>query len=84
MHRSARPRNCLKFGELLVAVALVAGSLATAHPASAATITTAQAPNILLLISDDQSWSNFTRSLMPNTFAQLVDQVTKPHQRSPA
>jgi N-acetylglucosamine-6-sulfatase len=31
-------------------------------------------PNFLLVVSDDQTWDNFTRELMPNTFADLVDQ----------
>jgi arylsulfatase A-like enzyme len=29
--------------------------------------------NILLLVSDDQTFGNFTRDLMPNVFSQLVD-----------
>ncbi len=31
-------------------------------------------PNILLMISDDQAWSDFTPSLMPTVYSQLVDQ----------
>ena len=31
-------------------------------------------PNILLLISDDQAWSDFTPALMPSVYARLVDQ----------
>jgi arylsulfatase A-like enzyme len=31
-------------------------------------------PNILLVISDDQAWSTFNRSLMHNVYADLVDQ----------
>jgi len=31
-------------------------------------------PNILLLVSDDQAWSDFTPALMPSVYAQLVDQ----------
>jgi len=31
-------------------------------------------PNILLLVSDDQAWSTFSRDLMPSTFRDLVDQ----------
>lgn len=30
-------------------------------------------PNILLLVSDDQSWTSFTRELMPSVFGELVD-----------
>ena len=33
-----------------------------------------QRPNILLLISDDQAWSDFSPSLMPRVFSDLVDQ----------
>ncbi len=31
-------------------------------------------PNILLLVSDDQAWSDFSRELMPTVFGDLVDQ----------
>ena len=31
-------------------------------------------PNILLLISDDQAWSDFSRQLDPSVFADVVDQ----------
>ena len=31
-------------------------------------------PNILLLVSDDQAWSTFSRDLMPSTYGELVDQ----------
>jgi arylsulfatase A-like enzyme len=42
-----------------------AGATTTALPANR--------PNILLIVTDDQSWSNFTRPLMPNVFRELVD-----------
>ena len=32
-----------------------------------------QPPNILLIVSDDQAWSTFDRSLMPGVFSRLVD-----------
>lgn len=32
-----------------------------------------QRPNVLLMISDDQSWTTFGRDLMPTLFSQLVD-----------
>ncbi len=35
---------------------------------------TATRPNILLLVSDDQAWSTFSRDLMPSTYRELVDQ----------
>jgi arylsulfatase A-like enzyme len=47
-----------------------------APPAAAAPLdpgVVSQPPNVLLLISDDQSWSNFNRTLMPNVFGELVD-----------
>ena len=31
-------------------------------------------PNILLLVSDDQAWSTFSRDLMPSVFGHLVDE----------
>ncbi|MGZ5298193.1 MAG: sulfatase-like hydrolase/transferase [Actinomycetota bacterium] len=40
-------------------------------PGSAAT---APRPNILLLVSDDQAWSTFSRDLMPSTYRELTDQ----------
>jgi N-acetylglucosamine-6-sulfatase len=36
--------------------------------------TPSQPPNVLILVSDDQSWSTFNRALMPNLFSGLVDQ----------
>jgi arylsulfatase A-like enzyme len=30
-------------------------------------------PNVLLIISDDQAWSTFSRRLMPSVYGQLVD-----------
>jgi N-acetylglucosamine-6-sulfatase len=30
-------------------------------------------PNILLIVSDDQAWSTFSRALMPSVYSQLVD-----------
>jgi arylsulfatase A-like enzyme len=38
------------------------------------TAATATRPNILLLVSDDQAWSDFSRDLMPSTYRDLVDQ----------
>jgi arylsulfatase A-like enzyme len=35
---------------------------------------TATRPNILLLVSDDQAWSTFSRDLMPSTYRELIDQ----------
>jgi N-acetylglucosamine-6-sulfatase len=31
-------------------------------------------PNVLLMVSDDQAWSDFSRDLMPSVFGDLVDQ----------
>ena len=31
-------------------------------------------PNVLVLISDDQAWSDFSPTLMPTVYSQLVDQ----------
>ncbi len=66
----------------LVSVALICAllPLATADsPAlasgSASTDATPNAhPNVLLIVSDDQTWSTFSPQLMPSVYSQLVDQ----------
>jgi len=67
----------------LVSVALLCAllPLATAGaPAHAGTTGLAAAssepphPNVLLIVSDDQAWSTFSRDLMPSVYSQLVDQ----------
>ena len=55
-------------GALLPATA--GGSAALAAGAQ----TSPSRPNILLIISDDQAWSTFSRKLMPSVFSDLVDQ----------
>ncbi len=42
----------------------VAGASAAAAPSR---------PNILVIVSDDQAWSTFSRKLMPSVYKQLVD-----------
>jgi arylsulfatase A-like enzyme len=54
-------------------------ALATAIPlsvraGSSPPVATNTRPNILLLVSDDQAWSDFSRELMPSVFRELVDQ----------
>jgi arylsulfatase A-like enzyme len=49
------------------APALASGSAATDAPAPGH-------PNVLLIVSDDQAWSTFSRDLMPSVYDQLVDQ----------
>ena len=63
------------------AVALLAPPIARssagsppAGPNAPGSATAAPRPNILLLVSDDQAWSTFSRDLMPSTFRDLVDQ----------
>ena len=64
----------------LVVSAAASGAEAPRARASGATTTPIaraadpERPNILLLISDDQAWSDFTPALMPSVYAQLVDQ----------
>jgi arylsulfatase A-like enzyme/Ca2+-binding RTX toxin-like protein len=54
-------------------------SSATARPVRPTGLTLAadrgstQRPNILLIVSDDQAWSTFSRALMPSTYGDLVD-----------
>ncbi|MGZ5297566.1 MAG: sulfatase-like hydrolase/transferase, partial [Actinomycetota bacterium] len=67
----------------LVSVAMVCAllPLATAgSPALASGVASTEAsspkshPNVLLIVSDDQAWSTFSRDLMPSVYSQLVDQ----------
>jgi N-acetylglucosamine-6-sulfatase len=54
---------------------LVVCTLATpgAGVTSSARSTATQRPNVLLIISDDQSWETFNRGLMPNVYREIVD-----------
>ncbi len=45
-----------------------------AGPNASRSAAAAPRPNILLLVSDDQAWSTFSRDLMPSTYRDLVDQ----------
>ena len=58
-------------GLLTLATTGLAAQAAGPQPRSASTNTR---PNILLVISDDQAWSTFNRTLMPSVYGQLVDQ----------
>ena len=62
----------------LAVAAAAPGMAPSASPTqtAGAAVASAEAPraNILLLISDDQAWSTFSRDLMPTTFRELVDQ----------
>ena len=44
-----------------------------AQPAESSTAVARRRPNILLIITDDQAWSHFTRPLMPRVFSDIVD-----------
>jgi arylsulfatase A-like enzyme len=57
---------------LLVVVTFVAGGLAPTQSVAVPQPPVAT-PNILVLVTDDQTWANFTRELMPKTFSGLVD-----------
>jgi arylsulfatase A-like enzyme len=48
-------------------------ALAGGRPSPKAATTNAH-PNVLLIVSDDQAWSTFSRDLMPSVYDQLVDQ----------
>lgn len=56
---------------MLAASVLLCGLVA--QPAESSTAVTLDRPNILLIITDDQAWSNFTRPLMPRVFSDIVD-----------
>ena len=51
-----------------------AGSPALADGETSAAAARTSHPNILLIVSDDQAWSTFSRDLMPSVYSQLVDQ----------
>ena len=55
-------------------LALPMGGGAGAAASPDANTATAPRPNVLIILTDDQVASNFTRSLMPNVFSELVDQ----------
>ena len=56
-----------------VAALLLVASLFRGIPAAGAEETPAR-PNVLLIVSDDQPTSLFTRTYMPSVFDQIVDQ----------
>jgi N-acetylglucosamine-6-sulfatase len=63
----------------LTCAVVLCALLPLAVPGSSALASGAQAapsnrPNILLIISDDQAWSTFSRGLMPSVYSKLVDQ----------
>ncbi len=58
-----------------VRAAVVAAALALSLVPSPARASNPR-PNVLIVLSDDQSWSTFSRALMPQTFSNLVDQGT--------
>jgi arylsulfatase A-like enzyme len=72
--RGRNARIWLVCGALLCALLPLA---TTAAPAAAigspSTAAANQRPNILLLVSDDQAWSTFSRRLMPSVYGQLAD-----------
>jgi N-acetylglucosamine-6-sulfatase len=47
---------------------------ASAHASASIGRDDTRRPNILVLISDDQAWSDFSPTLMPTVYSQLVDQ----------
>ena len=73
--RGRKARIQLVCGALLCALLPLATA---AGPAAAAgdraTAAPNQRPNILLLVSDDQAWSAFSRKLMPSVYGRLVDE----------
>ncbi len=58
----------------LVVAIIVGGAIFAPNTGAALAAPRASRPNILLIVSDDQAWSDFDRQLMPTVFSQLVDQ----------
>ncbi|MEO8423931.1 MAG: sulfatase-like hydrolase/transferase [Actinomycetota bacterium] len=74
MRRRAAMVICCALALLAPPIAdMSAGGRPTTPDASDAAVA-ATRPNILLLISDDQAWSDFSKDLMPSTYRELVDQ----------
>jgi len=59
---------------LLPLVGTASSSARSSDPAASGAQATR--PNVLLIVSDDQAWSTFSRDLMPSVYGQLVDQGT--------
>src|SRR6185295_13252925 len=64
---------CALVGALLPLAGTASSAPRSSEPAASAGAQ-ATRPNILLLVSDDQAWSTFSRDLMPSVYGQLVDQ----------
>ena len=69
--RATGGRIALVCAALCAALLPLATAGSVAHAAETAKATR---PNILLIISDDQAWSDFSKTLMPSVYSQLVDQ----------
>lgn len=63
-------------GRTAVALALALSTIVSAAGSARDTplAPSTKRPNILLIVSDDQAWSTFSRQLMPSVFADIVDQ----------
>jgi len=60
---------------LVASVAIGTSPVAGGTPVTrAGRATPASRPNVLLIVTDDQAWSDFSRTLMPSVYSELVDE----------
>jgi N-acetylglucosamine-6-sulfatase len=68
------PRGKIAIVSVLLCALMAPATGALPRAAGAArTNAVASRPNILLIVSDDQAWSTFSRALMPSVYGDLVD-----------
>lgn len=68
-------RRAVGLAAVVVYLAAPASSARTVSDLDAPSALPSNRPNILLIVTDDQPWSTFERSLMPTVFGELVDEV---------
>lgn len=71
--REPRGWVALVSAALLVLLAPLTTTAPGARAAGDGAAATGRRPNVLLIVSDDQAWSTFSRKLMPSVYSQLVD-----------
>src|SRR5947208_14903459 len=73
LHRTSRRGMVVLVVSCVIGLVSVTPAGTAAMRATRSTRSGDSRPNILLLVSDDQAWSTFSRSHMPNAYSQIVD-----------